>query len=201
MNQPLINILIRISRPELFERCIESVKAQTYTNYRVIATVDNNDARDQVDDTNIDMVIDVNYHKNIPFFYNEYINDMMAFVSTGWVLVLDDDDILATPEALASIAPYLTNPDQPIICQMLRKGMPKPADIYMDKQWIMAGHIGMPCMIMPVKHKDVYKFEAREDADFKWIVEVSKAAKPRFVKMVVVDVGRRSHGVTDAVTM
>lgn len=137
--------------------------------------------------------LDFKGDRTIPYFYNLFLNDLFKRVTDGWLLILDDDDTLIRG-ALTKIAPLLTDPDQPIICQMLREGKPKPADIYMDKGAIIKGRIGMPCMILHSKWKDAYTFEAVEDADYRWIKAISEILKPKFGKIPVVDAGLRSHG-------
>jgi hypothetical protein len=177
---PRINILIRTHRPLSFRRCVQSIIADNYTNKSSEIYLDGLDGLGMVD-------------RSQPFFYNLHCNPLLARISDGWFFFLDDDDTLI-PGALSKIAEHLTDPDQPIICQMLREGKPKPADMYMDRKVISRGRIGMPCMILHSKWKDAYTFEAVEDADYRWIKAISEILKPKFVKIPVVDAGRRSHG-------
>lgn len=190
MGQPLINILIRASRPELFNRCIASIDRQTYKTVRVIVYDDSIG----VDHDLVHTVVTGEYDRSKPFFFNQFINDLMHWVGTGWVLVLDDDDTLSGPNVLTELATHLTDIDKPIICQMLRNELPKPSDAYIDRRWVVKGYIGMPCLIINAKHKYLYHFEAVEDADFRWIDKVSKTLSCKFVKQVVVNVGSRPNG-------
>lgn len=189
---PSINILVRISRPHLWPRCLASIKEQTFTNWKIIAFIDTDalldlsDVYGQVGHGAID--------RTVPFFFNLFLNDMLAFVPDGWNLILDDDDVLHGPDALTSIAPHLDDTNRPVICQMLRNGMPKPADMYMDRRWVSRGRIGMPCIMFHSKWKATSEFVAAEDADYRFIDRLNTMLSCKFVKHVVVDVGSRPGG-------
>lgn len=176
---PLINILIRTHRPERFKNAFNSVVDDDCKNIILVHTYE-----------------DKNYSgdRHEPFFYNRFCNYLKDGVTEGWFFFLDDDDTLI-PGALAQIAGYLTDPDRPVVCQMLRNGKPKPGDIYIEKRIVNKGRIGMPCLILHAKHKDLFTFPATEDADYQWIKTVSDKLDCKFVKIPVVDAGRRSHGV------
>jgi cellulose synthase/poly-beta-1,6-N-acetylglucosamine synthase-like glycosyltransferase len=175
---PLINILIRTHRPELLERCKESVLNCDYDG-----------------EIEIRYFFDWEYKgdRSQPYFYNLFCNKLIVRVTDGYCLFIDDDDILI-PGSLDKIAPHL-EPDRPVICQMLRNGRPKPADIYMDKRAVIKGRIGMPCMIIHSKHKTLYTFKTTEDTDYEWIKTVSETLDCKFIKIPVVDAGKRSHGL------
>lgn len=175
---PLINILIRTHRPELYKRCIFYVTENDYNGQIEIRKYEDQDYSGD---------------RTQPFFYNLFCNDLKSRVTDGYFIFLDDDDALIQG-SLNAIAPYL-EPDRPVICQMLRNGRPKPADIYMDKHAVVKGRIGMPCMIIHSKHKDLFTFPATEDADYQWIKTVSEKLDCKFVKIPVVDAGQRNHGV------
>lgn len=171
--QPLINILIRVSRPELYKRCLQSIEEQTYPHINILTFPG---------------------YKTPGYEYNLFCNDLKNQVEDGWFFYLDDDDILSDSTVLEDIATHLTNSDQPVICQMLRNGRPKPADIYMDRRIITRGRIGMPCILLHTKHKHIADFVATEDADYRFIKAVSEKLNCKFVKRVVVDAGKRNFG-------
>jgi len=173
---PLINILIRTHRPALFKNAFNSVIGCGYDNIVTHIYEDKNYQGD----------------RSIPFFYNLFCNDLKSNVSDGYFLFLDDDDRIIRG-SLNQVAPFL-NEDQPLICQMLRNGKKKPADIYMDKGGVIKGRIGMPCLILHSKHRYMHEFRATEDADYQWIKTVSEQLPCRFVKIPVVDAGERRFG-------
>lgn len=203
---PLVNILIRTHRPELLARCVQSVIDSGYDNWHIWCHADNPTSfyeslkyslsKDENGMYDMGMRFSTLGYNPLPhhaFHYNLYCNTLIKMPGEGFSLFLDDDDALI-PGALVAIAPYL-EPDRPVICQMLRNGKPKPADIYIDKRAVVNGRIGMPCMIIHSKHKDLFTFPATEDADYQWISTVSEKLNCKFVKIPVVDAGNRSHGL------
>jgi len=170
---PVINILTRVSRPERYlSACLPSIVGQNYPFINPVA---------------VDCPVVPDYS------YNEFLNKMIRDVKSGYILILDDDDTLI-PGALSAVAPSLEE-DRPVVCQMLRNGNPKPADMYMDKRVVSRGRIGMPCLIIHSKHKDLFTFPATEDADYLWIKKITETLNCKFLKIPVVDAGRRSHGI------
>lgn len=176
-------------------RCVPSFVACGYENVNIIVCKDFLDGTIIISNNQGGVYTSEikNIDKTKSYHYNLYLNNLFEIVEDGWLLPLDDDDTLI-PGALSAIAPYLTDEDRPVICQMLRDGKPKPGDLYMDKRIVSKGRIGMPCMIIHSKHKALHTFEATEDADYQWIKHVSETLNCKFVKIPVVDAGRRSHG-------
>ena len=108
-----INILIRTSnRPDTFQRCIDSIKEQTYSNVRVLISYD-----DEIADRYIqglkyqqirvhkDKVHDIQKKDGYgaKFFPNLYFNELHKYCTKGFVLYLDDDDILCDKDVLQKI--------------------------------------------------------------------------------------------------
>lgn len=202
---PLINILIRTHRPELLKRCVQSVIDSGYDNWLIWCHADRPEAftesvrqsllKDDEDNYTIGAKYSTLGYRPLPpsnFHYNLYCNKLIRMPDDGYSVFLDDDDILI-PGSLSAIAPYLEE-DRPVICQMLRNGRPKPADIYIDKRGVIKGRIGLPCLILHAKHKALFTFPATEDADYQWIKTISDKLDCKFIKIPVVDAGRRSHG-------
>lgn len=167
MSTPLINILIRTHRKEMFDRCIKSVMDCGY----------NNVALKVYDGTG----------KGNNYEYNLICNEMKADVEDGYFFFLDDDDILISG-ALSKITEQITD-DTPIICQMLRNGAAKPAI-----NVILRGHIGMPCMILHHSHKYIADVTSRQCGDYDWIKAVTDKLGYKWVPVPLVDAGSRSHG-------
>lgn len=96
----MFNILIRTSgRPKFFERCIESVLAQTYGNYRILVSDDGDS--DYAYDYPVE-VIKVRKREGY-CFWNLYMNELLAKVDKGWIIYLDDD-VTMKPDALEIIS-------------------------------------------------------------------------------------------------
>lgn len=195
MSQPLITILVRVSRIEQFyEQCLLSIVGQTYQNYQIICACDKADVYHELRKSDKFKVIWTLKRFHIEFDYNLYCNGLKERVEDGWFLFLDDDDYLVSPTCLEEIAEDLTDPDELIICQMYRKDRRKPADMYMDMKSISRGRIGMPCFILHAKHKHVSEFVATEDADYLFIKEASEKLKTKFIKKIIVHSPKRSFG-------
>lgn len=199
---PKINVLIRHKfRPELFKRCIESVRDQTIVkDLNVIICCDSKESRrdaeqylDKFQCTTI--VFDALIQNEYPFYWNLYSNQLKALVESGWFFYLDDDDFLLNNFALENIQKHLINSDEAIICQMLRKGRAKPPPHYIENKIIERGKIGAPCLFLHSKHKNLVDWECGKGADYKWIKEVSRKIEIKFVPLVVVRTGNNGlHG-------
>jgi glycosyltransferase involved in cell wall biosynthesis len=195
MELPLINILIRTSnRPEAFARCIESVRIQTYKKIQIIIGFDNPAAvRYLPIATDIRKVFTEPFC-NYPYHYDLYCNTLKIMVTDGWFFFLDDDDILASPTVLQELSEHLTGPQEAIICQFLRNGVPKPADNYIRKRVIWEGKIGLPCLVLHSKHKELSRLDGQRAGDYRYIKEVTDQVNTKFIALPLVDAGARGHG-------
>lgn len=187
------------------KRCVQSVIDSGYDNWFIWCHTDRLEAftesvrqsllKDEADNYTIGAKYSTLGYRPLPpshFHYNLYCNTLIRMPDEGYSVFLDDDDALI-PGSLSKMAPYLEE-DRPVICQMLRNGRPKPADIYMDKHAVVKGRIGMPCLVLHAKHKDLFTFPAIEDADYQWIKTISEQLDCKFIKIPLVDAGQRSHG-------
>lgn len=200
MKTSLINILIRTShRPELFERCINSIELQSYKNHKIIVGYDGYEA----------MIYTAQYVMTVPgirrvpvfpktkedHYWNFFCNDLKDKVEEGWFFFLDDDDYLHNPNSLANIAEHLNNPEEGVICQMLRNGKPKPHSLLMDQKLISCGRIGMPCLFLHHSKKNIATFDGQKAGDYRWIRDCAAQLPMKFVKTVVVETGNNGlHG-------
>lgn len=194
MSEPLINILIRTSnQPNLFSRCIRSVDQQSYKNIRVIVSYDQD-----IDylPSNVETIrVERGEGK---FFYNDYCNVLKSMVTEGYFFFLDTDDFLEHSNVLSFLSHHLQQhgEDKAYIVQMFRNNKPKPNNYYMDRRQIGSGHIGLPCLVLHSKYKDVATLGVNNDNDdYRYIAEVVKKVEPVFIPLVVVGTDRRSHGM------
>jgi hypothetical protein len=137
--------------------------------------------------------------KTLPYFYDLYCNDLKLLVTDGWFFFLDDDDQLASNTVLEKLADHLTQPGA-IICQMLRNGVPKPADHYIRKKVIREGKIGLPCLILHSKHKALSSLDGYKAGDYRYIKEVTDQVPTKFIPLPLVNAGARGHGKMEAKT-
>lgn len=166
-----INILIRTSnRPRGFKRMIESIRTQTYKNYRIIASVDNDDTESYVKEYS-----DVEYIR-VPSVvrldsshcpYNTYFNYLINEVSEGWIFFVDDDDTLNGENTLETISKKISNPDNVYIFKMQFTNRIVP-----DRNFgsdIVAGDIATPNFIINKKHANRSIWPDRRMGDFTYI--------------------------------
>lgn len=101
----MFNILIRTSgRPNFFHKCYESVKAQSYTNYRILVSDDGDS--DYLKDYPVEVV---KVEKRTGHcFWNLYMNELLKKVEKGWVIYLDDD-VTMRHNALEEISKQCTD--------------------------------------------------------------------------------------------
>jgi len=114
-------------------------------------------------------------------------------VESGWFFFLDDDDILASNTVLEELADHLKQPDA-IICQMLRNGVPKPRDNYINNRIIAEGKIGLPCLVLHSKYKALSGLDGYKAGDYRYIKEVTDQVLTKFITLPLVDAGARGHG-------
>jgi glycosyltransferase involved in cell wall biosynthesis len=192
MEFPVINLLIRTSqRPALFARCLASIEAQTYSNYRIIVAYDRADALHYIpkDLTTLFVYAD----NSLPFFYDRYCNNLKTLVTEGWFCFVDDDDILTRPTILEELAQHLTEPGA-IICQFLRNGLAKPRTPYIRRGIIEEGKIGLPCLVLHSKHKHLSELDGQKSGDYRYIKAVTDQVPAKFIELTLVTCDRRSRG-------
>lgn len=196
MSQPLINILIRISRPELFDTCIASIRKQTYQRIRVIACVDNQKMYNFVRKLqNIHTLLFVITDREPPYYWNMYCNNLKNKVTDGFFFFMDDDDYLESANAIENLSEHLTEDTQGLICQFIRRGRPKPHKAFIDQKIIKEGYIGGGCLVLHSRHKAVADWDGEVAADFRWIQKVSESVELKFVPLVVQVAGNNGlHG-------
>lgn len=192
----MINILIRTSfRPNKFKLLVNSILNQTFKDIKVIVSYDNDEALSYI--PNEFEKIKVSKNQVIPFFYDNYCNELKNLVNEGWFMFIDDDDVLLDHTTLERVYKEIKGKDG-IICQFSRGGRIKPSDEQIKNREIRRSKIGMPCLILHHSHKNLVDFDGSVGAaDYKWIKAVSRKVKLKFVPIVVVYSAKRSYGVTE----
>lgn len=191
--QPLINILIRTSyRPEQFARCLESIAGQTYRNIRIVIGYDDDRAQEYIPDE-----LEQYYMAGdpaLPYFYDTYCNRLKELVTDGWFLFLDDDDVLTSPTVLRELSEHLSGPHEAIICQFLRNGVPKPRNNYIKNRIIAEGKIGLPCLVLHSKHREVGALDGDKAGDYRYIKYVTSLVNTKFIALPLVSASPRGYG-------
>lgn len=125
--------------------------------------------------------------KTLGYEYNGYCNILKAQVKEGYFFFLDSDDFII-PGAIGKILPRLQQ-EKANIVQMLRKGNPVPRGAV-----VKAGRIGMPCLILHSKFKDIADIGESLYGDFIWIKSVTEQIPWHFIRIPLVNAGTRSNG-------
>lgn len=191
---PLINILIRTSyRPAQFARCLESISNQTYRNIRIVVGYDNIEALKYIEKQSFIYSKYIESDMSLPFYYDQYCNELKLLVEHGWFLFLDDDDIITSPTVLQELAVHLTDPGA-IICQFIRNGIPKPRDNYIRHKVIQEGKIGLPCLVLHHSYKHIGQLDGQKGGDYRYIKEITDQVPTKFITLPLVTADRRSFG-------
>lgn len=116
MNNPLINIITRTrNRPRYFKQCVDSLSNQTYSNIHHIVTYQVKEDLEYINkhkldncslvrvpditkDNTLHTTIEGNHLTHAP--YNTFLNEAHKYVKEGWVMYLDDDDMLTYSNTL-----------------------------------------------------------------------------------------------------
>ncbi len=180
---PLINILIRTSnRSKEFSRCLDSIIKQDYPNIRIIIGYDNLQALRYIP-KGLE-AYPVNADRTIPFFYDLYIPQLMEYITDGYMLIQDDDDILQ-PNVLSQLP--LEGPG--LIVQLQRGNNIVPKDLRFQR-----GMVGFPCLILHHSLKSVAPISGHSACDYFWIKSVMSKVDLPFVPIVVVYSWQRGLG-------
>ena len=177
-----LTALIRTSyRPTQFQRCIDSVPEQcniivSYDDDRALPYIRQQRrmlARIRVEKTKQE------YGYN---FYCNYLKYSMIYVHG---LYLDEDDTMINQpppleDGVSYLAPFMRG-------KFLTPWKPS----------IRRGLIGMPCLLLWWEHRDLIKFEAVEDADFRAIDSLSKQVELRWLDVPLVYSEKRNYGVVE----
>jgi hypothetical protein len=195
----IINILTRTSeRPKEFERLYKSIKSQKNNTlkYRHIVCYENDSDLEYIkkyDDITAFRVNrkeiyekyrDMGYHLNVNdpncFIHNLYINELMDKIEEGYIIIIDDDDILYSDETFNDIEYIINDIDEDTIAfvQMVHPNTRRiPSDGRIDKKEIFKGDIGSPCIIFHSKYSKEIRWGGWRAEDFKFLTEINKISK------------------------
>lgn len=173
MNGQLINILIRTSdRPEYFERCINSIRNQSYSNYRIIVSADSDETVDYVRKLGIEpiWVKKLERSQEQTFPWNLYLNRLMDEVKEGWIVFLDDDDFYLDNDSLELITRVLPPENSMLVyCMIYPDGRVLPDDEHFGIIPFERKHISMQCFCFHSKHKNNVRFDGMRAGDYRFI--------------------------------
>lgn len=158
-------------RPVSFKRMLDSIRIQTYTNYRIIVSVDNEKTADYVIENGITDFIRVERDSSLPYPADFYFNTLIAAVKEGLIWGIDDDDFLPHERVLENIAKSI-NPSMINIFKMRSINTDIPGQGYFGHK-IEVCHIGTPCFIVPIEIARKASWKGESGSDFTYIKELS----------------------------
>jgi hypothetical protein len=188
MKQPLINILTRTSgRPKGFKICEESIKGQTYSNINHIVSYDNDKDLNYLSDCKNKIKInrseiiknDKSKNPNNPNFWfsphNLYSNSLLEKVQEGWVMYLDDDDMLYDKTVVDKMVKNIIDEDTILIWKMrYPDGRCLPDSHSFKSEKIRLGGIGSPCFLFHSKYKYESVWDAYKCGDYRFLEKLYK---------------------------
>lgn len=183
--KPLINILIRTSnRKRDFLRCLKSITDQDYPNIRIIIGYDNEKALEYIP-KGLEAYF-VTADRDLPFFYDEYLPQLMNYVEDGYIICADDDDLLINNTVLSQLP--LQGPG--LVVQLQRGNNIVPKDLN-----FRTGGIGFPCLILHHSLKNIATINGNGQSDSYWIRSILSKIELPFVPIVVVYSPVKGHGM------
>lgn len=189
MNE-FLNILIRTSgRPAYFERLIKNIRRQSYTNYRLIVSADNEETSKYVQEAGIAPVIVERMEKSehYSFPWNLYLNTLMEQVDGGWVMFMDDDDLYAHDFVFEIIARSLPSTSGMLVWQMMfPDGRQVPDHLFMHKTPFTRKQIGMPCFAFYSCWIEFAKFDGQRAGDYRFAYNLQQFLKVSWLEVPLV---------------
>lgn len=175
----MITILIRThQRPKSFARALSSIPE----GCNIIVSYDCDEDLSYIPD-NLQR-IQVQKSDDL-YFYDTYCNLLKDKVNSGFFMFLDDDDyIIEFPSDLQE--------DSANIVQLRRRGNVRPLS-----SDFRAGQIGMPCLILHSKHKNIADIPGTGQGDYHWIASVCKQLPINFLEIVCVGSDSRGFGLPE----
>jgi hypothetical protein len=195
-----INIITRTSnRPNFFSDCYRSVSGQTDGNNLVHwITSDDDDTFNYLKPyENVRLVpITRPRRKNKQHFpYNKYLHEVMNIIdNSGWVMVLDDDDLLASSDSINHLREAMRENDyndQAVFIWRVKNfnGKQLPSDSVFGSDKLDPDEVTNNCFCFHVKHKDLINFESRVKAEFNVLSTLIKCLKPIWIDQVITEIG------------
>jgi len=188
------NILIRTSnREKLFNRCIDSVRSQTFKDINILVSADDQTTAAYVRKAGIEPVMVKKIIRNSVFTapWNAYLNDLISRVKGGWIMILDDDDLLAGKDVIRDLVSQLKDDNRIYFIRMKwPTGRVIPSEMHFMNRQIVVKDIGMPCFVFHAKHKHKMAFQPIKQGDYHFLSRFTGIVKKQtWINMVVTLIG------------
>lgn len=191
----LINILTRTSRRKnYFTECRKSVLEQTYSNIRHIISVDDNESYKYVklngcEEFNIVRNQRQIRHSENHMPYNLYINSLLNKVNSGWIMILDDDDILINNLAIQNIVNNLPDFPSILIFKTQYGNGFKPETHF--KKGIVKGDVTSNCFIFHSSLKQHSYWNDQKGSDYFFLNKLSQKSDIFWINQVFTKVNNQ----------
>ena len=170
-------VLTRTSnRPEKFLECCASVdRARSFYNIIHYIGYDNTIAEKYVKDYRNDKylinLIDYKGKLHPNQYIDVFYSKLLETSADGWILVLDDDDLISTEYLFRGLSQYLTDIDKVIIWKLER---PDKFIYPKNINAIEVGEIATCCYIYHTSKISLNHWGANGIGDYKWFLELLK---------------------------
>lgn len=193
----IINILTRTSgRPKGFQKCHTSILKQSCQNYKHIVSYDDVIDLDYLNKYDL-KIVSVKKNNSLPDSilidrhepYNLYCNELLCEVEEGWIMFLDDDDMLAHKRVLMMLYDQIKkhNDDTLFIWQTkFPNGSLLPPNKTFNQKEIKEQFIDTACFMFHSKYKDKAKWDPFWAADFRFIKDLAEVIpNQKWIKKVL----------------
>jgi len=197
---PLINIITRTSnRPNSFRRNLNSIRSQTYSNINHIICTDDKDSISYIENSGIkdfhfidkeQILIDDITKKDKPGLfksisgqklsyapYNLYFNEIHKYITDGWIIYLDDDDVFYGKDSVSKIVDVINKNDNDtmIIWKMIYSNLRELPEDISDRNPPKLNQIGGSCFTFHSKYLDLANWDSWKGSDFRVINKLYKS--------------------------
>lgn len=185
----IINILTRTSnRPKGFKKCRESITNQSYKLINHIVSYDNVKDLSYLNGYNNITKVKVDSRKLISNYkggvvegrrylpHNLYLNELLKLVKDGWVLFLDDDDMLYNENVINDMVSNLNDTDT-IYYHKMRylNGKTLPDDGSYKDKIPKYRKIGSPCFVFHSKWVNYSEWDSYSGGDYRFLEKLIKS--------------------------
>jgi hypothetical protein len=190
--QPTVNIIVRTAnRPNAFNRCMRSIAEQDYKNINVVVSTDELTARmytREVKARHIEMKPEnkpkekknnVNY--GVFFPSNSYVDKAQRLIN-GYVLILDDDNMLNATNAVSLIVENMT-PDTLLIWKVQFPDRDVPTNTFGKEVTLF--DIDSACFCYHTNHIDKTDWTPWKRADYRTAKKLSQSLQVKWMDVVL----------------
>lgn len=184
-----ISILIRTCmRPNFFKKCIDSILSQEYSNYCIHIAYDRNESYEYIEPLTkqypnkiFAYYINKDNISKEKYRFNLYCNDLMDIVKDGYIMFLDDDDMLSHSHVLQMINDHIVDEKSIILWKFSRPDM----EIFPFRApYVRLGEIDTSCVCFHSSFKKLGRWPDKQCGDFGFYSMLMKNTIDKGVKYI-----------------